>query len=733
MQGEGPYDHEGGVSEEQEGFDLRAILAMLRRRRAIILLVALPLLIPASLVPFVMPKRFEAVATIEFEKRAPVLDLGRDVEANEVSGRSGEALEASVVTLVTSDAVLGRVLDAMPPGGEGSRSMQFLVARLANKIMGETTPTPAQQRQMRLDVLRNALRVQLEGAGDYAQIIAKARTPEQAAALANAVAESYVREMSEKREAAARRAVTWLNEQIYELRTQTSQKEQASSELISQGLNPRMFEASNDGKEASSLSTLEDQIRDTRIDLVAATQRLAEITPGGSDQKGGSEEAAERLVLQKQLQEEATKLEAARLKYTPTHPEVRRLEETVAALSARVGPPEPGRGDMTADMSEYQSLKRDKGRLQARLDVLEKSRDEQLAQGGKSEAYLRYRRIQSELAVDREMLGLLLTRRNETMVASAKQDTGARVLDAAVAPLYPAGPGQGKVLALAWFGAIAAGFGLAGILELLDRRMRDPERISRLLGMPSLCTLPVLPVDKAVPERQGGLPPGSIGSERYRSLRTALVFAMRMRKVHTLLVTSGIPGEGKTTTSANLAAAFAKQGRKVVLVDADMRRPRLHRVFGIARSPGLSEVLSNKARLAEALLRPTNEEFELLPAGAMPDNPTDLLASGAWSELINELKQDYELVVIDSPVVLAVSDSLLLAADADALLLVHKPGSLERRGLVQLRDDLRRAGAHPLGVVFNQVDRHDRDLYPTYLESPYLQTSDGKRPRRKAG
>ena len=120
MQGEGPYDHEGGASEEQEGFDLRSALAILRRRRAVILLVALPLLIPASLLPFVLPKSYEATATVEFEKRAPVLEIGPDVMADGVSDRSGAALEASVVTLVTSEAVLGRVLDAMPPGSEGT-------------------------------------------------------------------------------------------------------------------------------------------------------------------------------------------------------------------------------------------------------------------------------------------------------------------------------------------------------------------------------------------------------------------------------------------------------------------------------------------------------------------------------------------------------------------------------------------------------------------------------------
>jgi capsular exopolysaccharide synthesis family protein len=582
--------------------------------------------------------------------------------------------------------------------------------------------------------MRRALRIRLEGAGDYAHITAKAGEPGQAAALANAVADSYVRQMSEKREAAIRRAVTWLNQQIYELRGQSTEKEQAASDLIAQGLNPRMFESSSDGKEASTLSQLEDQIRDTRIELVAATQRLAEISPSGTGQKVDPDEAASLARLQKQFEEETANLEAARLKYTPTHPEVRRLEETVAGLAARVGPTDSGRSNsvLATDMAEYQSLKRERSKLQAKLAVLERSRDAEIGQGQKSEAYGRYRRLQSEIAVDREMLGLLLSRRNETMVASAKQDTGARVLDAAVPPLYAAGLGKTQVLGLAWLAAIAAGFAVAGLLELLDRRVRDPERIARVLGMSVLCSLPVLPAEEAVPERQGGLPPGSIGSERYRSLRTALVFAMRMRKVHTLLVTSGIQGEGKTTTSANLAAAFARMGKKLVLIDADMRRPRLHRVFGAPRAPGLSEVLTNKARLADALLRPTNEEFDLLPAGALPDNPTDLLASGAWSDLIAELKQEYELVLIDSPVVLAVPDPLLLAAEADGLVLVHKPGSLERRGLVQLRDDLRMAGARPLGVVFNQVDRHDPDLYPAYLESPYLKTSDGKRQRRKA-
>jgi capsular exopolysaccharide synthesis family protein len=296
-----------------------------------------------------------------------------------------------------------------------------------------------------------------------------------------------------------------------------------------------------------------------------------------------------------------------------------------------------------------------------------------------------------------------------------------------VPPLAPAGPKRILFLALGIAAAIGAGLGVAFLLELLDNRMRDPDRIAQVLGAPTLCVLPLLRSGTAPPERQGRHAAGALGAEGYSTLRTALSFAMRARAFHTLLITSGIAGEGKTTTSANLASVFARMGRRVVLVDADMRRPRLHRVFALPRSPGVAEVLAGAAPLEKALIRPDGETFDLLPAGSPPDSPTDLLASPEWSELMADLKDDYEIVLIDSPVLLAVSDSLVLAAAADAVVLVHKPGSLDLRGLTRMRLDLRSAGARVLGVVFNQVNPRDTGMYPNYLESPYLREPGSKR------
>ena len=727
MQGGDLNDRDGELGERDPEFDLRSVFTFLRRRRLAILIVSLPLLVPATLYPFFLSRYYEATATVTIGKHAPVLEFGRDVLQDVRDNRQAAMVEDSIVTLVTSDAVLGAVLDQMPEGGPTKRSLQE-AAKIRLGLSEGNVPSAAQDRQLRLEILRRTLRVRLGGGGDYVLITGAGPSAASAAFVANAIAKAYVSHLAEQREAASQRAVTWLNQQIYELRDQTSRKEQATTDMIAQGLNPRSFD--NDDDDATSpLALLETQIQTARIELSAASQRLAELSPRNAARAEDPNEDSARVRQQEQYEKESASLEAARLKFTPTHPEVRRLEEIVASLGARLdaGGAAGRARPSAAELVEYERVSRDKGALESRLRVLEKSRDEQLASGQKSDAYSRYRRLEGELAIDRQMLEVLLTRRNETMLASARKETGAQVLDPAVPPLSPAGPARKKFLVFGWAAAIVAGFAVAFLLEMLDRRLRDPEKISQLLGMPTLCVLPTLEVKGTVPERQGGLGPGSLGAEGYRSLRTALVFAMRTRKIHTLLVGSAVAGEGKTTTSANLAAVFARMGKRVVLVDADMRRPRAHRVFDLPRAPGLSDVLTRTARAADAIVRPKNETFDVLPAGAAPENPTELLGSVEWTELMADLKQDYDLVILDSPVLLAVPDALLLAADADGLVLVHKPGSLERRGLSRLRSDLKSAGARVLGIVFNQIDARNADLYPSYLASPYVTKGSRKR------
>ena len=717
---------------EPEGFDFHRFLDFVRRRRVAVLLVTLPLLIPATVLPFLMKPYYEATATVAIQSAPKALDFGGDVLPGVITNaRTPQAVESTIVTLVFSESVLGQVVDQLPSGDSQFRRslLDYVKARL-NGESGDRTPSAPQEREMRLELLRSQIDVQLTGGGSFLQIRARGSSGESATWIANGVADAYVRYLQTQRDDASKRAITWLNQQIYELRGQIANKESAVADLVAK--NQVSPSAASQDKEDDSLASVDSALQTARIDLLATRQRLAELEPRAAN-SGTSAKSRELRQLREDYQAAQQSLEAARLRFTSTHPEVRRLEGVVADLSRRLGAAgaSDSPGLTTTEETEYQRLRGEAARLDLKVRALEKSRDEMIGDGGeRSEALSRYKRLQGELEIDKQLLSVLLTRRNESVLTAADKQSGAYVLDYAVAPMWPAGPSRKKYLALGWAAALAAGISIGLLRELVDRRMRDPEGIARALGVQTIGHIPQVEDRAALPEHQTGRARRGPAAEGYRNLRTSILFATREAKLHSILITSAIAGEGKTTTSLNLASAFGQMGRRVILIDADLRRGRVDRVFNLPRAPGLAEVLEGQARFEECVHRPDGADFEVLTAGAHPESPSELLASNAFSALMSTLRSEYDVVILDSPVLLAVPDALLLAADADATVLVHRPGSVELRALRRMREDLRRAGARVLGVVFNCVDSFDRSAYPSYLESPYLEQTGKKRRAR---
>jgi capsular exopolysaccharide synthesis family protein len=273
------------------------------------------------------------------------------------------------------------------------------------------------------------------------------------------------------------------------------------------------------------------------------------------------------------------------------------------------------------------------------------------------------------------------------------------VTSAPEVPTSPESPGKGVYLAGGAVVGLILGLAAAVLRELLDRRVRDDEVAEAIAGAPVLSHIPH---DSGAKKRPLVVVENadSPEAEAYRRLRTNLRVVTIDRGRRSVLVTSAVAGEGKTLLSANLAFAFAQAGHGVVLVDADMRRPGLARLLGLETSPGLSEVLSG-AVPAEAFHREHELPLEVLTSGAPPSNPSELLESNRFGAVLDKLTRRAELVILDSPALLPVSDAAVMARSTAAVLMVARVSSTREEQLDIAAESLRAVGKQPVGAVLN--------------------------------
>jgi non-specific protein-tyrosine kinase len=276
-------------------------------------------------------------------------------------------------------------------------------------------------------------------------------------------------------------------------------------------------------------------------------------------------------------------------------------------------------------------------------------------------------------------------------------------------------------------GALLA-VGVVFLVEYLDDTLKTPEDVSRVLSLDTLGLIGKL--NKGTKELVTLSQPLSPVSEAFRVLRTNIRFSSVDRPIHTLVVTSAGPTEGKSTTAANLATVMAQAGLKVIVVDADLRRPRLHQVFGIHPQGGLTGSLLEGNM--DGRLQPTKVEgLAMLPAGNRPPNPSELLGSRRLQELMKLLTQHVDMVVIDSPPVLPVTDAAVLAQGVDGVLLVVDAGETRRQIALQAVESLRQVGANVIGVVLNRVSTRKGSYYHYYPEY-YGDRHKQKKPKERS-
>jgi succinoglycan biosynthesis transport protein ExoP len=436
------------------------------------------------------------------------------------------------------------------------------------------------------------------------------------------------------------------------------------------------------------------------------------------------------------LNKRVTDLRAVReqllVEFTPEWPEVRKVTQQIAQLEGEL------RAAHQRTLSTIENIYRT---AVQREDSLRKAFNQQRIETlQQSEGAIQAKMLQQEIDTNRQMLDRLLQSQQGVELSTAGLfKNSIRVIENSPRPKSPVEPKRGQNIFLSALLALIAGVGLVLFLDYINNKIQSVEDIDRYLHLPALGVIPMLEGGAKgrrllgsgeSEESRAAVGGGSLiltqveanssMAESYRQLRTALLLSSAGHAPRTILFTSSQPAEGKTTTAVNTAISLAQTGAAVLIIDADLRRPRVHKVFGLKNGAGLSSFLAGEGDLASQI-QVAMPNLYVLPVGPLPPNPAELLGSVRMKQVVETLSANFDHIIIDSPPVASFADSLILSALVEGVIIVVKGGTTPREMAQRTQGHLRSVGAKILGVVINQIklQPHDYYYYSTYYSRYY--------------
>lgn len=709
-----------GRSSPDEGTmdlnDLRELVLGIRKRWKLVLLVVLVAVLVAVIQFSITPPTYRATTELQIERRNPASVV--TTQAPWLENLWNMEYYPTQYKLLQSRGMAERVvrdlrLDEDPrfhrgagedrPGRTADDDRAVLAA-IANRVRAGLTVEPVHGTQL-------------------VRLTYRSSDPELAARLANGFAQTYIEWGIETQSGRVGQASDFLGEQIDTLKREVADRER-QIQLLSQQEEALTFNPDS-SVTAQRLQSLNEQFMEAKRRRIEQEARYKELEtePDRTVADLGSGGAVDT-VLREQLRlerEYETKLKT----YKPDWPamielraEIDKGRQHLEGLMAR----EADRIRQSTQ-AEVQAARRQERTLEQEIEELKRQMLDN------SSVAVQYNNLQVEVSTRRELLDELLRRQSETEVAlriQSNRESNVRVVDEALVPAAPYHPSLRRMASMGLAAGLLLGLGGALLLEFLDRTLKNADEVERLLGLPVLGVVPDLTSSRAGKGQQGygygydsggkakkpryGSPeeieliphtrPRLAVSEAYRSLRTALLLSTA-EGLGTVVVTSAGAGEGKTVTAANLAVVMAQLGRKVLLVDADLRKPRLHRVFHVSNRTGLVHALTGNAELDDTLQRTAVSDLWVTPAGPTPPNPSELLASSRMGDLLQAARSRFDLVIFDTPPVLAVTDAILVGARSDGVVLCLRSGQVVREDARNCHNRLVRVEVRVLGAVLN--------------------------------
>lgn len=725
--------------------NLYEIVDLLWRRKTLIAVCLLGVLVPIAVATFTMHPVYEAQTTIIFEQSLepiPAFDFSENVtrkayivnQIEEIKSRTlSEEVARRLDTALARQLLYENMLSS-PVGGQ----MDFVAGRIKTNISVE----PVRE--------SDVLLIKYQGPGSRVS-----------AEVANLVAAVLVdRNASVKREQATSTR-RFIEDQLPAVEANLTRAEEALKAFKTQN---QVVTLSSEASEILTRITAVDVDYNKAVTDLQTLQRRLEaiyeqLRSQGGDTVGAFTSGSLADGLRKSLvdlQMEATQLSVKG--YAPDHPQMVRLNSQIASTkeklnqelqaitSGRSVTPMPQMANLMAQIPPLQiELASTQAREQALKRILEQY---EASMGRLPHKELQLARLERAKEVGENLYKLLLEKSEESKITEAGKVGNLRVIDPALPPAAPIKPRKALNLAIGLIVGLTLGLVLAFFLESLDNSVKTPEELEHNFGLPVLGLIPAIQSQEGGRKRRrNGMDeverisstlvtrytPRSPISEAYRAMRTNIQFSRIDNPLKTVVITSSAPSEGKSTTVANLAITTALMGVKTLLVDADLRRPVVHSLFGLEREPGMINVLAEKLPLEKVVRQSGIESLDILTCGAIPPNPSELLNTQRMRELIATLSSKYDLVLFDSPPVLTVTDTCVLGSRVEGVVLVVNSHSTDRRALNRAKILLSNVKANILGAVLNRIEIStlvgSYDYY--YYHYYYYFDDEGKKAHRR--
>ena len=704
--------HDPDIQESR--LDFLEYWRTLRKHQWAILAFALAVTLVAGVIAFVSTPIYEAKTTVLIESNKQKVVSIEDVYGG--MGASREYFQTQVEILKSREVSLKTIakLKLYDLPDYDPRAPKKGIAALISQIgfAAEEEPREWNDKSLAEAVLGGFSRnLTVEPIRLSQLVIIRYTSPDPALAarIANAVAQTYIENDLDARYQMTLTASTWLQDQLSGLKEKLTQSEQTlQSYREKQGIVSMKDSTQNgSGQQVELLQARLIEARTRRSEVESTYKTVKEASSTG-------ELASQPAVLvnqqvadaKRQASEAARRLADASQRYGKEHPKFMQADSDAKSANENLQRQiELVVGGIT---NEYERARSTEKMLEGALANARGS----VQNINRKEFELGV--FEREVDSNRQMYDMFLKRAKETTVGGDLQSVVARIVDRAEPPSSPIKPKKVLIIAVALFMGLLVGVMLALLMEVLDNTMKSTEDVEVHLKQPLLTVLPMLgkkEADRAISGRLLSESPNSLYSEGIRTARTGVLLSSVDLATRTLIVTSSVPGEGKTTFSCNLAMAHALT-KKTLLIDGDMRRPSVHKSYGLeATSLGLSELVAGTAKPSECIQLAPDSKLSILTSGAIPPNPLELLHSERFARALEELSKHFEIIIIDSPPVELVSDALVIAARASGLIFVTKalstPYPLARKSLLRLR----RAHVHIVGVVLNALDFNKAEKY----------------------